>query len=75
MLVLTRKKGQSIIIGQSIEITIVDIQGDSIRLGVDAPKEISVHRKEVFIEIQDENKKAAEVKIVSLKSYLKNKDK
>lgn len=59
MLVLSRKKGQSIMIGHDIEISIVDIQGDQIRLGIDAPRHVTIHRKEVFEEIIAENKQAA----------------
>jgi carbon storage regulator len=65
MLVLTRKKGQSIVVNDNIEITILDIQGDQIRIGIEAPKNISIHRKEVYLEIQEENRKAAESKAVS----------
>lgn len=61
MLVLSRKKGQSIMVGSDIEISIVDIQGDQIRLGIDAPRNIAIHRKEVFEEIIKENKQAASV--------------
>ncbi|NLC69673.1 MAG: carbon storage regulator CsrA [Clostridiaceae bacterium] len=60
MLVLTRKKDQSIVIGDGIEITVLDIQGDQVRLGVRAPKNVPVHRKEIYLEIQEENRKAAE---------------
>jgi carbon storage regulator len=63
MLVLTRKKNQSIIIADNIEIVVVDIKGDQIKLGVNAPKNISVHRKEVYEEIQRENKLAATTQI------------
>jgi len=66
MLVLTRKKDQSIVINDNIEITVLDIQGDQVRLGIKAPKAVSIHRKEVFLEIEAENRKAAEVKSVSL---------
>jgi carbon storage regulator len=59
MLVLSRKKGQSIMIGHNIEISIVDVQGEQVRLGIDAPKEVTIHRKEVFEEIISENKQAA----------------
>ena len=59
MLVLSRKKGQSIMVGDDIEITIVDIQGDQVRLGISAPRNVAVHRKEVYTDIQEENKKAA----------------
>ena len=48
MLVLSRQRDETIIIGDNIEITVVDIRGDKVRLGVSAPKEISVHRKEVY---------------------------
>ncbi|MCG8502609.1 MAG: carbon storage regulator CsrA [Firmicutes bacterium] len=71
MLVLSRKKGESIMIGNDIEITVMDIQGEQVRIGINAPKNIAVHRKEIFIEIQQENKKAADVKTVSLKGLWK----
>ena len=71
MLVLTRKKDQSIMIGDNIEITIIDIQGEQVRVGINAPKNITIHRKEVFAEIQEENKKAAVVRSVSLKDLWK----
>lgn len=61
MLVLSRKKEQSIIIGDNIEITILEIQGDQVRLGINAPRNVSVHRKEIYLEIIEENKKAARV--------------
>ena len=72
MLVLTRKKNESIVVGDNIEITVVDIQGDQVRIGINAPKSVSIHRKEIYLEIQAENKKAADVKKVNLKDLLKN---
>jgi carbon storage regulator len=54
MLVLSRQKDESIIIGDDIEITIVDVRGDKVRLGINAPREISVHRKEIYEAIQRE---------------------
>lgn len=60
MLVLSRKMGESIIIGDNIEISIVDIQGDNIRIGINAPKSIKIFRKEVYEEIQAENRRASE---------------
>jgi carbon storage regulator len=60
MLVLSRQKDESIIIGDDVEVTIVDVRGDKVRLGITAPKEISVHRKEVYEAIQREKKAAAE---------------
>ena len=62
MLVLSRQKDETIIIGDDIEITVVDIRGDKVRLGVSAPKSISVHRKEVYDAIRRENREAAQVK-------------
>ncbi len=56
MLVLSRQKDESIIIGDDIEIIIVDVRGDKVRLGITAPKTISVHRKEVYESIQREKK-------------------
>jgi carbon storage regulator len=54
MLVLSRQKDESIIIGDDVEITIVDVRGDKVRLGISAPKSITVHRKEVYEAIQRE---------------------
>ena len=65
MLVLTRKKDQAIVVGDDIEISILEIQGDQVRIGINAPKNIAIHRKEVYLEIQDENRKAAESKTIS----------
>jgi carbon storage regulator len=59
MLVLSRQRDESIIIGDNVQITVVDIRGDKVRLGIIAPPEISVHRKEVYDAIQRENRKAA----------------
>ncbi len=59
MLVLSRQRDESIIIGDNVQITVVDIRGDKVRLGIEAPAEISVHRKEVFDAIQRENRRAA----------------
>ena len=61
MLVLSRQKDESIVIGDDIEITVVDIRGDKVRLGIAAPTEIPVHRKEVYEAIQRENVQAAQV--------------
>lgn len=59
MLVLSRQKDESIIIGDDVEITIVDVRGDKVRLGINAPKSISVHRKEVYEAIQREKAEKA----------------
>jgi carbon storage regulator len=62
MLVLSRQRDETIMIGDDIEITVVDIRGDKVRLGINAPTEVSVHRKEVWEAIQRENRAAAMVK-------------
>ncbi|MDP3997735.1 MAG: carbon storage regulator CsrA [Candidatus Andersenbacteria bacterium] len=59
MLVLSRQRDESIIIGDNIVITIVDIRGDKVRLGIEAPSEIPVHRREVYEAIQRENLRAS----------------
>lgn len=61
MLVLTRKLNQSIIIGDNIEIVVLEVRGEQVRIGIKAPKDVSVHRKEVYEQIADENKGAASV--------------
>jgi carbon storage regulator len=62
MLVLSRQRDETIMIGDNIEVTIVDIRGDKVRLGITAPREINVHRKEVYEQIKRENREAARVK-------------
>lgn len=59
MLALTRKKGESIVLANNIEIMVIDIKGDQVKLGINAPREIPVYRKEVYLQIQQENKEAA----------------
>ncbi|OAO78401.1 Carbon storage regulator [Geobacillus stearothermophilus] len=66
MLVLTRKLKEAIQIGDDIEITILAIQGDQVKLGINAPKHIDIHRKEVYLAIQAENNAAAEASEASL---------
>ncbi|ASV68261.1 carbon storage regulator CsrA [Cytobacillus sp. FSL W7-1323] len=71
MLVLTRRKNESIIINENIEITIVAVEGDQIKLGIQAPKDIDIYRKEVYLQIQTENNEAAQ-NPVDLMALLKN---
>ncbi len=59
MLVLTRKENESIMIGDSIEVKLLDVKEHQVKIGIDAPKHIAVHRKEVYLAIQAENKQAA----------------
>ena len=66
MLVLSRQRDESIMIGDDVEITIVDVRGDKVRLGITAPKHISVHRKEVYEAIRKENRSAGRVRLAEL---------
>lgn len=59
MLALSRKKNESIVIDNNIEITVLDIKGDQIKLGITAPKSVPVYRKEVYVQIKDANKAAS----------------
>lgn len=58
MLALSRKKGEAIVINNDIEITVLDVKGDQVKLGIAAPKEVPIYRKEVYIQIQESNKEA-----------------
>ena len=60
MLALTRKKGESLVMNNNIEVTILEIRGDQIKLGISAPRDVSIYRKEVYLQIQEENKAALE---------------
>ena len=67
MLALTRKKGESIIIGDNIEIVLLGINGEQVKLGVIAPKAIPVYRKEILAQVRDENKAAQNISAGGLK--------
>jgi carbon storage regulator len=80
MLVLSRRKDETIMIGDDIELTIVDVRGDTVRVGIKAPRTVAVHRKEVYEAIQAENIEAAKQQAVpdsqalgKLGALLKNK--
>lgn len=60
MLVLTRKLHQSIVIGDGIEVVVLEVRGEQVRLGIKAPKNVTVHRKEIYEQIQQENQSASE---------------
>lgn len=67
MLVLSRQRDETIMIGDEVEITVVDIRGDKVRLGINAPRSIQVHRKEVYEAIQRENTASAHVQVDDLR--------
>lgn len=56
MLILTRKTGEALMIGNDIKLIILGVKGSQVRIGIDAPKDISVHREEIYLRIQDENR-------------------
>ena len=58
MLALTRKKGEVLVINNNIKITVLEIRGDQVKIGISAPKDVPVYRKEVFLQIQKENQEA-----------------
>lgn len=71
MLALSRKQGESIMIGNDIEITILEVKGDQIKLGISAPKSVPVYRKEIYTQIQDANRESvANLDIENLKKLL-----
>jgi len=72
MLVLGRKKGESIIIDDNIEIIVTAIEGDTIKIGFKAPKHITIHRKEIYLEIQEENRLATS-NVINLSDFLNMK--
>jgi carbon storage regulator len=68
MLVITRKAGESICLGDDVTVTVLDILGSSIRIGIDAPAEIPVYRQEIWQAVKDENQAAAQASIKNLPS-------
>lgn len=71
MLALSRKQGESIVIGNNIEITVLEAKGDQAKIGISAPKSVPVYRKEIYAQIQEENREAvANLDVESLKKLL-----
>ena len=71
MLALTRKKGESLVINNNIEVTVLEIRGDQIKLGISAHKEVPVYRKELYVQIQEENQSALDADAFeTLKKFL-----
>ena len=71
MLALSRKKNEAIVINNNIEVTILEVKGDQVKIGISAPKEVPVYRKEVYVQIQNANKEAVSVEgIDALKELL-----
>ena len=72
MLVLTRKKKESIRVGDDIAITVLGIEGDQVKLGIDAPEHIDIHRQEVYVSIQQENRQSLAGDITLLQRLSEN---
>ena len=65
MLVLSRRVGEAIVIGEDMRVVVLEVRGDLVRLGIEAPRHVTVHRKEVFEQIREENRRAAETATAS----------
>lgn len=67
MLALSRKKGEALVINNNIEVTVLEVKGDQVKIGISAPKEVPIYRKEVYLQIQDSNKEAMRADLEALK--------
>lgn len=72
MLALSRKKGEAIVINNNIEVTVLEVKGDQVKIGVSAPREVPVYRKEVYVQIQQANEDAVNVAGVEALRHLLN---
>ena len=71
MLALTRKKGEALIVNNNVEITILEVRGDQVKVGISAPKDVPIYRKEVYLQIQAENKASFSVDALdALKQFM-----
>lgn len=72
MLALSRKKGESLVVNNNIEITVLEIRGDQVKIGISAPKDVSIYRKEIYLQIEEANKEAMNLEGLSgLQNLLK----
>jgi carbon storage regulator len=69
MLVLSRRVGESIVIGDNVTITVLDVRSDGIRIGIDAPRSIAVHRAELLVELEASNREAASPSDATISSF------
>lgn len=73
MLALSRKKNEALVINNNIEVTVLEIKGDQVKIGISAPKEVPVYRKEVYLQIQKENEEATNAEgLAALADFFKN---
>jgi len=66
LLILTRKVGESVAIGDDIQVSVIEIKGSQVKIGIRAPRDVTVHREEIYLKIQDENRRAAQVSTEAL---------
>lgn len=72
MLALSRKKNEALIINNNVEITVLEIKGEQVKLGIEAPRDVPIYRKEVYVQIQDSNKESSDLSgLDKLKDLLK----
>lgn len=72
MLALSRRKKESLIINNNVEITVLEIKGDQVKLGITAPRDVSIYRKEIYLQIEEANKEAMQLEgIANLQNLLK----
>jgi carbon storage regulator len=77
LLILTRKVGESVAIGDDIQVSVVEIKGTQVKLGIRAPMDVTVHREEIYLKIQEENRRASQVSkeaLVSVEDLISKKD-
>ena len=72
MLALSRKKGEALVINNNIEVTVLEVKGDQVKIGISAPKEVPIYRKEVYLQIQDSNKEAMQADLEALKKLFES---
>ncbi len=65
MLILTRRNGESLMVGDSVKLTVLSVKGNQVRIGIDAPREVAVHREEIYIRIQQEQAEQARLSVIS----------
>lgn len=75
MLVLSRKKGETIVIQDNIEVTVLSVEGDTVRLGISAPREVNIYRQEIYLSIQESNQASVAPKQTQVKELMERYNK
>jgi carbon storage regulator len=74
MLVLTRKNGEAVTVGDQIRIIVLDVKGNQVRLGVEAPSDMRIYREEIYLQVQEENRRAAQWNLADLEKAVHKLD-